>query len=476
MAHFPLEIWGLISNHLHPDKIANLALVSSDIQSLVRPLLYRHVVLKDFKPNFRTTVKLLIREDSLAKQVNEFELISTPDLTHPKSDGQTYVQELLKLFQNLTQLRALSLIGCPSFDGDDCIAFSSVLHSLDSSLTEFRYHDYDQDGEFPQLELSHIKTFTWDTKWTLLHPTSFSVMELSLSSLVDIRILPYMDDRHSAGFIRFCDFRFPCLKSFTIGTFFDIIDDGVPDALTRFLVGHPSITYLSLGFDTDDEFATEFSEELLESNMLPSLLGFHGRSTCVAMLARRGCGFFKQLMRLSTGGGNNYDTGRQLDDMMRALADVGGMPSLKRLHFDPGEEGGDHTDAVQEWMHNFSELCPNLKYWSGGGLNHDFTDVSTFAGLFSPFLRLEHIKIPTSYIPLSSPYSSITKETVSWLKSLAEQCPSLQSLGFRRGAKYMTCAVDRDADGLVSDIVISDDERHLRPREWLVCDKDGNML
>jgi hypothetical protein len=137
--------------------------------------------------------------------------------------------------------------------------------------------------------------------------------------------------------------------------------------LVRFLIAHPTIEDLAIGYHIYSEWTTELDESALIPGMLPRLKSFNGNAKNLAKLARRGVHSLKSLVNLTTGYGPDRWTHPEqvIDGMLEALENFGGLPSLKALCFEPGDAAYGGLETMKRWLASISNICPALKKLSG---------------------------------------------------------------------------------------------------------------
>lgn len=174
------------------------------------------------------------------------------------------------------------------------------------------------------------------------------------------------DDFGCEAALPFLALRFPKLRVFHIGTSVDPSEVELDEPLVDFLRAHPGITELHVGYSPDDEWATGLSEDRMARDMLPALSSLDTNVVNAARLMRKGVQSMKISLRsLSVGDGLVPYPEEDFEAFRTALQSFGGLPSLERFSFDPGESMGDHTEELASWVKAVGQSCPSIKVLRG---------------------------------------------------------------------------------------------------------------
>jgi hypothetical protein len=144
--------------------------------------------------------------------------------------------------------------------------------------------------------------------------------------------------------------------------------------MTRFVIAHPLIEHLTIGFKRiypDDETTTaEFSESFVTTDEFPHLHTFRGRASNFMLLAKQGVRSLRTLRTLGvcTPFYSHRHLGARdplmdLDEMFETLKSFGGLPFLKEFYFASSHYP---RERLEQWIAALAELCPALERLSGG--------------------------------------------------------------------------------------------------------------
>jgi hypothetical protein len=144
--------------------------------------------------------------------------------------------------------------------------------------------------------------------------------------------------------------------------------------MTKFVIAHPRIEHLTIGFKRsypDDESSTaELLKSFITPNKLPYLHTFRGRASNFTRLAKQGVHSLHTLrsLAISTPFYTHRDLYVQdplmdLDKMFETLEIFGGLSSLKEFYFASSHYP---RERLKKWIVALAELCPALELLSGG--------------------------------------------------------------------------------------------------------------
>jgi hypothetical protein len=198
---------------------------------------------------------------------------------------------------------------------------------------------------------------------SLINKSRPTLRHISVPAVIDIlQVVALLPLFHS---------HFPSLTSFHLGAWVQNPDPAVNKAITLFLIAHPLIRHLSLGFDGDELGEMTLSESAVMGGMLPHLKSFHGHVNNITIMARRGVRSLKAVTALSVGHVLSEYNSDVLDTtaMFRQLESFGGLPELKEFRLEPPELT--EIDQINSWMVKLSTVCPGIERLSGalGGRN-----------------------------------------------------------------------------------------------------------
>lgn len=138
------------------------------------------------------------------------------------------------------------------------------------------------------------------------------------------------------------------------------------EALTRFLINHPTIEDLSIGYSTDKTWRIELSLDHLTRTMLPNLRHLHGHIANVTALADLHVLSMRRLTRLHTGHGLCVNAVEDFEAMIESLMMFGGLPDLKDFRLEAGPSpGGSASSCPPLGIRSFYNCFPNIEHFTG---------------------------------------------------------------------------------------------------------------
>ncbi|KAJ7767388.1 hypothetical protein DFH07DRAFT_326893 [Mycena maculata] len=459
----PVELWlYILSLRVHLRDLAALCLTCSQLLSISRPILFRHLTLRaenSLGPNFAVieTFALLTRDKDLACSVRELTLDSrsaAPE-SYYRNPGLVHIASM----RNLTQLKRVTIIGDISRHAGAkiMIEFVQILHDL--QLDELRFPAPGVRAFI--LELGHIdlafEQFANPKRLEFYMGVDhhgllalcllriFTAATPSLTSLSLIATHLYSGSRMRALF----DLHFPLLRSLTLNSTSDE-ELACPPGFNSFLMAHHhTLQELRLGYTSCGNIRAFGPSALvfdggsgLHSDFLPDLRVFQGHCRNVEMMAHARMRCLTNLRELTIGSGLNEarttiaDLGRMFD----AIDVAGRLESLATLDFDLFRWHDLERDFIPTFIRRVGAICgTTLEVWSGllPYLGSWSTDV------FAVFPHLRAIRFPTDSMVLTGlPGVSTGENGVGVVQGLAGTCPMLEEVAFQ-GAQDECWKIDR---------------------------------
>ncbi|KAF9034835.1 hypothetical protein BJ165DRAFT_666451 [Panaeolus papilionaceus] len=458
MKPLPPELWFLITTFVPLPSLPALALVSSTLLPPSRCALYRRLTLDNSHAHVRATCAMLEGHPTLARRVEELELRTTrvggseegggldadagvddtgvempintdPDALSSSSlvkGDRTWIP--LDTIKRMVNLRQLTLRGWPLAGPHTQKQLVDVLSSCCPKLRVFRYEPaclgYGFVGYPHQFEIRGLEKVFWGGE-PVLCGADLSLLKASANTLTHLSYSGQVDTFDTAQLRHLStSFHFPNLLHLEFGPFFDTSDDfDIAESLTRFLVLHPTIQSLKLGYDA---YHAEFDPSMITKEFLPNLKAIDAHTTNVETLARKGCTSLAQLTSLKIGPGQDEDAAADVWDLLNSLKRVGGLPVLTRFCMRLGEravrEEGD-VDAFMDWMEIFAGVCPRVEVWEGdlppGMSLHKILEI------FTRFAHVREVRLRMWMVPEPSMLSKIDAT-----RALASQCGLLERIYF----------------------------------------------
>ncbi|KAJ7042921.1 hypothetical protein C8F04DRAFT_57121 [Mycena alexandri] len=409
----PVEIW-LHTLDLQPLRhLTALCLTCSQLLTITRPILYRHLYLtsetKNRTPNAAVdeTFGLLARHPNLAQSVRELTLDS-------RSDSESYVRNpgLLDAdsLRNMTQLKRVTIIGDVSRRAgrQEMANFIQILHDL--RLDELQIPAPGarafllalSSSQLVQLANPKRIAFYVGPDRSELLLSRFSILLTAAGPSITSLSLTAAQTHLNALFI----LRFPALHSLEITNPFDLREITCPRGFNSFLSAHHEpLKHLHLGYvdrrDTGSAVLSsaaivfdEFSG--LHPTFLPNLQTFHGHYRNVEMMARARVQSLAGLRELSIGAALSppSETIPGVQRMLNAMDAAGRLDALTVLDFDLFQWDDVELETASTFVRRWAALCgPTLEVWRG---------LLPFTGSwplndFAAFPRLRVIHFPKDY-------------------------------------------------------------------------------
>lgn len=217
----------------------------------------------------------------------------------------------------------------------------------------------------------------------------------SRETLTHIRIPVPADIATYESLTQFFSFRFPCLSTLYLGGWSTTLAVPVGAAFTTFLVAHPLIEDLHLGFwECWNELHCRISPDIvLGPSTLPNLRRLTVDAFNLGVFVRSGMSSLKLLETLHIGSGylRREDEGVGFAEMYRALEAYGGLPQLKALRLTLEGLNDEGEDA--HWIAGLGRLCPKVeRLW--GNYNVWWTAVSHIICPIMPLLGVCSADVP----------------------------------------------------------------------------------
>lgn len=189
---------------------------------------------------------------------------------------------------------------------------------------------------------------------SLINKSRLTLSHISLPADIDIpevvTLLPLLNSY------------FPSLTSFHLGVWVEDPDPAINKVMSLFLISHPLIRHISLGFE---EGAIMLSESDITGEMLPHLKSFHGHVNNIRMMARHGVRSLKTVTALSVGHVFSRNAVSDITAMFLELESFGGLPELEEFRFEPDESLELFSYPVASWIVKLATICPALERLSG---------------------------------------------------------------------------------------------------------------
>ncbi|KAL0953382.1 hypothetical protein HGRIS_004621 [Hohenbuehelia grisea] len=360
------ELTATVLHSLSQVDLACVALVSKSFLVIARPILYQSITLYQGSIFVKDTFQLLTSDRPLALQCTRLHLHTEHQMT-----GPTWLD--FDALRQLTHLQDLQLDGCPFYTEIEQQEFVDLSAQSWTRLSELVYwHGTMRLGSnmhtmFPgqSFRICGLKKIIWHEAGCFSHSAAMSLIIANSPTLCELKLPLHFDDFACDASSQLWSLSFPRLEIFHLGYPLDPGDHDIDVQLTIFLVAHPSIRDLALGFASDDEWSISLSSDNLTVDMLPHLRALHANVNVLTSILRAGVEFTCTLEELSTGDGLVPFPDEDLSSFIDALESAGGLPQLKVMRFEPGESLGDHRDRLKDAIACMAKLCPALEVLSG---------------------------------------------------------------------------------------------------------------
>ncbi|KAJ3503717.1 hypothetical protein NLJ89_g8310 [Agrocybe chaxingu] len=437
MKQLPQGIWLLIASYAHPRDLPSLARVSRIHPHACRPILYRNLSLRNSR-SADETISLL--GTTLALRIERLELITDAPISS--------LWPPLKVIKHMKNLRILTLREASPFTGaPEQQEFVSAIAGCCPKLEEIEV-DLPPEVLDEGFDLHGIRKVRWTSSSdsnSLSTPFSDRacrcLLLTSQSTLTHISFPGDIDDFEAEHIISFSTLHFPALQSLVLGTWIDVDSPEIPTALTRFLVAHPTLTEVSLGYSADDEYRIDLDPNVLQAAttpILPALRRLKGHPASIRDIA------VHSLTTLELGSGHDPNVRFDFADLFDVLRGKGGLPNVKKLAYYAGVSAEDDMDLCSMCMDGLSALCPQVEVWVGDLPRVGLTlwsvvnILSKFANLRTVFLRSWGVPAPQNLLVLDVARAWQTNVHISngWSPKMkaAKEYLSYTSRGTKKGA------------------------------------------
>ncbi|KAI3615539.1 hypothetical protein WG66_011748 [Moniliophthora roreri] len=470
---FPAELWIEIAQHLSLRNRAKLCLTCSWFLRILRPLLYRHIYLRQIyvsstNSSPKSTMDLLARDYELASSVETLSL-EVFNNYHYSSLRETPPVVNIDAMKNMTNLLSLKIHG-PALYGsnedavrkavelmrsvkklevtmpwgagpDMIIRLASCARSLGHffDLEEVLWHaGYRFEGG--SWNFTSQGMYQLEPLWNTLNHSLDTIHTLSLPFP-----LAYPDTQ--SYFFR--NYRFSRLRRLTLG-------DWVPTAQAdfhNFIVAHADrLEYLSLHEEIWSSPGMAFDEsisQLLNSGSFPSLRAFRGRSESIKAMANAGVQSLHKLEAYVSTSGNKME----MESLYSSIRNTDALTKLKELNF----EFVMCSNVSVICRHNslWASICgASLERWHCGDLairqQQDGWGPVKLQEMFRGFYRLEEIRFGDGWIVGGPHYHPSESEVEEYLFRLTLSCPRLQDVHFFMEGQKKCWEIVRTSDGAMS--------------------------
>ncbi|CAA7270036.1 unnamed protein product [Cyclocybe aegerita] len=400
MANLPQDVWFLIAGSTRRKDLASLAAVSKIHLHAARTFLYCDVSLKKTRCT-NETISLLL-ESTLALRVARLELVtddseavvSTPHVVWPP----------LESVRRMSNLRWLALRGVPHLSrnpspfqsSEQQGRFISILNDSCPNLKEIVV-DPPHDVIGPNFGLQGLQRVKWCSSSAVQagpdsfsHPAPRTLLQASRTTLTHLCLF---------GFIGLAEaellgaLRFPSLRSLILGPYMHPDDEGPAEGIARFLISHPTLIELGLGYLPNGIGSIVLDPITLaeaKAPILPALRRLHAHPLCVYTLVQAAPHCLISLISLEMGSGCS----NVIDEFSRlfcALPLIGQLPNMRKVGYYIGESAEEKIELFSECIDTLSSVCPNVEVWVGD-LPMGLT-LGSFTKSFSKFKNLREIFI-----------------------------------------------------------------------------------
>ncbi|KAJ7454929.1 hypothetical protein B0H11DRAFT_1926267 [Mycena galericulata] len=457
----PVEVWlQILGLRICLRDLGALCLTSSQMLSITRPVLYRHLSLVaeiqlQSNVSVRETFALLARDAVLARSVRDLTLDSgSRQHTYYRNPGLLDIPSL----RNMTQLKRVTIIGDLSrhAGSKDIVEFIQILHDL--RLDELRFpapgaRAFILGLKRPQLEQlanpKRIECYMGVDNQGLLEQRLLTLLPAARPSLTSLSLTT----SHRYSTLPLFKLHFPALRSLALDSTSDEALACPPGFCSFLSAHHATLEDLQLGYTSNNDTrafapaALILNEgNLLHSNFLPNLRVFRGHCRNVEMMARARMRCLTTLKELTIGSGligpevTIVDLGRMFD----AIEAVGRLNSLTKLDFDLFRWREPERDFIHAFVRRFNALCgPTLEVWRG--LLPSFAPWPM--DIFAAFPRLRFIRFPQDSMVLDAfPHQSLAGGYgLEVVRELAGACPMLEDVEIvaSEGSQDVCWKIDR---------------------------------
>ncbi|KAF9457762.1 hypothetical protein BDZ94DRAFT_188755 [Collybia nuda] len=371
----PPEIWCLILNDLPRSDQLRICQVSPILCTLARRTIYDKVALNSNSPNIHATLALFVRDHFVARNITRLHIRTFSEGTEERNNSSWFNPGALA---GMTRLRDLRLREFTFRTKEDEEAFNNVVSKSLTSLRKFDYRDLytrksvpqgpSAEEYIPKLQIKGLEEIMCIEQDTFTHPSLIlTTLTASCSTLIQIHLPIPTSSPSSAELLKnFLTLHFPHLSTLHLGGWAAIMP--VDEVFTTFLLAHPLIEDLQLGFyDAFDDTRCRLSPKVvLGPGALPNLYHLKADAFNVAILARGGVLSLKTIEHLHTSTANGWAVGI-FEEMCGALETYGGLPGLKILKLEL-EEDDDYPYNVR-WIDQLGKLCPSVEnFWGDMGV------------------------------------------------------------------------------------------------------------
>ncbi|KAJ7153429.1 hypothetical protein C8R43DRAFT_1001899 [Mycena crocata] len=478
---FPVEIrLYILSLPISGRDLGNLCLTCSQLLSITRPILYRHLTLvaeKNRLPNpaGEITLSLLARDADLAQSVRELTLDSSSSSeTYFRNPGLVHIASL----KNLTQLKRITIMGDISrHAGTQTMShFTQILHDLE--LDELRIPTPGarkfllalKPEQLLQLaNAKRIELYPGFDYNDLLVPRLLTLLTAATRSLTSLSLTITSLSANTPASHPLFSLRFPLLRSLALRTTGDSENTPSPPGLTAFVSAHhQTLEDLHLGYTSDQTLHMGYSlvalllddAAELHPDFLPNMQRFQGHCRNVELMARSRMRCLSKLRELVLGAvADGLDptmaTMEYISRMLDALEAAGPLAALKRLDFDLFQWKPNKQKNLVPFVCRLAVLCgPTLEEWRGL-LSSPFTVMDEFKHF--PRIRVIHfpkhstVLNPRMPIPDGDDWEDGQSTFEERLHRLAAVCSALeevQIVGSTIDDPHSCWKVDRRTSGI----------------------------
>ncbi|CAA7266339.1 unnamed protein product [Cyclocybe aegerita] len=482
---FPI-VASLLPLHATPSTLLSLALVNKHISTIVLPLVYSRLILKNEDDALKVIQKLL-DEPELGKVVRELHILS--DLSVATRNGERpfdVVRGLEKVIAagSLPYIHTLGLELLTGWHYDDEFEpvegfgelrreFWEALRKNCPRLRGLVLRDIADNEDDPWLEesglleIQDITSLTVKFKELTLNKTNGEKLVKNIASLSGslhtLNLAPHSTDFVSASPIFALDF--PVLRSLSLS-----LSLGTTEEAMAFLERHPTIEYLNIA---DPDWNAPWFTNSLPNAFLPRLKHLKAHFKDVRTLAP----ILHQLVSLTV-----YESiNAQVPYLLHSVL-PDGLPNLKALRIEQSpsassknvnNEGslwyetadGDFKEAkvhkgsrsvVDGYIHSVARGAPNIEELSFPSYSIDVADFANIADELAGLSNLQRFY----HSGMNSSLADISEEeqeaVLANVQILAEACPSLTAVVDTSSVNlpFVTARIVRDGEGKVSKVAL----------------------